>query len=200
MVSIHYQHSVLPEIMLVKDIQYSTQLLITISHQRGIQVTDVLYRQVVFPDFSIGWPVKRWTIIFMRIQILKLFLCKKRFMRIKGFYLQIPIVRIEVTLNKFESKTEGLVLGLQIRTHHMFAINNILLVHRGVSVFRPSAFTTLRVAKFFNVTDPLIPFLATHKLKSGVTLMIGCTTIFPVVLMIRHFMGMNPMAMQHGRH
>jgi hypothetical protein len=69
-----------------------------------------------------------------------------------------------------------------------------------MSVFRPSAFTSLRIAKFVNITDPLIPFLATHKLKSGVTLMICCTTIFPVVLMIRHFMGMNSVTMQHGRH
>ena len=92
MVSIHHQHGVLPEIMLVEDIQHAAQLLVAISHQRGVHVTDVLYRQVVFPDFSIGWPVKRRTIVFMRIQILKLFLGEKRFMRIKGLYLQIPIV------------------------------------------------------------------------------------------------------------
>ena len=155
---------------------------------------------LIFAQLTIRGPVKGRSAVFVGIQPLKLFLREKRFVRIKRLNLQEPSISVFVPLDKFQPQIEGYVLGLEFGAGHMLAVDHVLLWHRKTLNFRPAVGAEARISQLFDIANPLIAFLTAHQIKRGVALVIGSAPILPVVMMIRHLMGVNSLLVQQFGH
>ena len=73
----------------------------------------------------------------------------------------------------------------------MLTINRILLLKWQPLMFRPAISTKRRISQLFDIANPFITLLPAHQIKRGVPLMVGSTTVFPIVLVISDLMRMH---------
>ncbi len=89
-----------------------------------------------------------------------------------------------VSLNEFEPETEGFVLRLQFGAIHILPVDVVLFHHGEALRFRPSVSAKVSITQFLDITFPLVSFLPAYKIEGGIALVVGSTTIFPVVMVI----------------
>ena len=100
-------------------------------------------------------PIKPRPIIVIQIAILILFRRKKRLMRIKGFDMQQPVIRITVFIQEFMRQTEHLLQRLLSQSADIGTVDFILLI------------CLPQMRRQFHCTDmclPRITFLSSHAL------------------------------------
>ena len=97
-----HQGSIPPQIQFVELVQQSAQLKIAMGQGRGIigpQFRDFVR---VFGAGTVGREIQDGAIVIARIALAETFRYIERLMRIEGFYLQKPIVRVSVTIKELQ--------------------------------------------------------------------------------------------------
>jgi hypothetical protein len=144
-----------------------------------------------FRYLSILRPVKERPIVFMGIEILPFIHGKKRFMGIKSFYLQEPIVLVFVGLDKFQPFLKRFRLRLGFFFLDIFPVYPVLPPVPPQLSGRPG---------ICYLPFPMVPFLAADDFPGIVPVMIGSTSILPIMIMIAHQMSIHLFLFQQSRH
>lgn len=108
----------------------------------------------------------------------------ERLVRIKGFHMKKPVVRIAVGFKKFKTTLEYFVKRQILRTAHGTAVHHIL-----------TPYTAKMIGKYGigDIGFPAIAFLATYKFSGIVAVVIGASAVFPVVLVVADEMDYIPL-------
>ena len=120
-------------------------------------------------------------------------------MRIEGLDLQEPVIHALVGFQEGQSGIEGTILRPGILAPDTFAVFPVVL-----PPFRVREFThgrhMLRHVNLASVAVPSVTFLPPDCVPRGVPAVIGGTAVFPIVVVIRNQMGINPPILQDFRH
>ena len=136
----------------------------------------LIYRPVIRP-------VAEGTVIGIRKKLLVFRLTEKRFMGIKGLNLEKPVILIVILCQKIKPFLEGSALRLSGRILHDGSVGKIL--HHPI-VFRFSAYISCRgrpIRKTYQGL-PVIPLLPPYTIPGCVALMVGGTSVFPIMIVI----------------
>ena len=151
----HDEHGVLPHPVYIHVIEQFAQICITHGQQCTVLIAAVHLCSQRFRHMVIRRPIKPRPIIVIRIAILILFRRKKRLMRIKGFDMQQPVIRITVFIQEFMRQAEHLLQRLLSQSADIGTVDFILLI------------CLPQMRRQFHCTDmclPRITFLSSHAL------------------------------------
>ena len=121
--------------MRIHEVQHLTQVKIAHRKQREILITH-MRNHIVGAGARFGRrPIDFPPYIHMRITFFEFLGGKKRFMRIKGFNLQKPVVILPVRFQKFKSGRKGLGLRKILHRPNIFSVNRVLMMNRAHGVW-----------------------------------------------------------------
>ena len=198
-VGVDDQQRVLPQIVLVEEVDHPPQVAVAHREERRITLARMFDDLLALRNRCIGWPIEVRTVVVVLIQGAEGIRRIERLVRIEGLDLQEPVIHALVGFQEGQPSIEGNILRPGILAPDAFAIFPVVLPPFRVCEFAHGRHM-LGHFDLASVTIPRITFLPPDCIPGGIAAVIGGSAVFPIVVVVRNQMGINPPVFQDFRH